>query len=62
MLQPLTYVFFALFVAVTIVQLVAAFLEKEMLRKITKPFCVFFLALAVVVTLPTHPHIYIGAF
>jgi uncharacterized membrane protein YhhN len=62
MLQPLTYVFFGLFVALTIVQLVAAFLEKEMLRKITKPFCVFFLALAVVVTLPTHPLIYIGAF
>jgi len=62
MLQPLTYVFFGLFLVVAIVQLVAAFLEKEMLRKITKPFCVFFLALAVVVTLPTHPLIYIGAF
>ena len=62
MLQPLTYVFFGLFVAMAIVQLVVAFLEKEMLRKITKPFCVFFLALAVAVTLPTHPLIYIGAF
>lgn len=62
MLEPLTYVFFGLFVVMTIVQLVAAFLEKEMLRKITKPFCVSFLALAAVVTLPTHPLIYIGAF
>ncbi len=62
MLQPITYVFFGLFVAATIIQLVSAFLEKETLRKITKPFCVFFLALAVVVTLPTHPLVYIGAF
>lgn len=62
MLQPMTYLFFGLFVAVSIVELVAAFLEKEMIRKITKPFSVFFLALAVVVTLPTHPLIYIGAF
>ncbi|NLV29157.1 MAG: hypothetical protein GXY57_03260 [Erysipelotrichaceae bacterium] len=62
MIQPISFVFFALFVVASFIQLVAAFLEKEFLRKISKPFCVLFLAIAVAVTIPNHPLVCIGAF
>lgn len=62
MIQPITYVFFGLFVVSSIIELIAAFNEVEKVRMIVKPFSMFFLALAVLIALPTHPLIYIGAF
>lgn len=56
------YIFFGLFVVASIVNLVCGFNEWEKKRKITKPFCLFFLTIAAVCAAPTHPLIYIGAF
>lgn len=62
MIHPVAYVFFALFVLVSLVEIIAAFNSKEKLRSITKPFSMFFLVIAALIALPTHPLIYIGAF
>ncbi|OQA78172.1 MAG: YhhN-like protein [Tenericutes bacterium ADurb.Bin239] len=56
------YIFFGLFVLVTIAELVMAFNEWEKPRMILKPFSMFFLAIAAIIALPNHPLIYIGAF
>lgn len=53
-------VFFSLFLLSSIIHLVFCFLEKEKLRKITKPFCVFFLAIAVIFICPNEWLIYTG--
>ena len=55
-----SYVFFGLFVAVSLVHLVFCYLEKELARKISKPFCVAFLTIAVAIAIPTYPLVYIG--
>jgi uncharacterized membrane protein YhhN len=54
-------IFFALFVLASVVNVTAGFLEQEKLRKISKPFCLFFLSLAVIFFVPAEPLIYIGA-
>lgn len=56
----ISYVFFSLFVAVSLLQVTLAFLEQEKLRKIVKPFCLFFLFLATVFATPTHSLLYLG--
>lgn len=56
-----SYVFFALFGAISIVNLYFAFTEKDKYRKITKPFCLTFLIIAAILYKPTSPYIYIGA-
>lgn len=55
-------VLFAVFGAYSIAHLVFCFLEKEKLRKITKPFCLVLLGIAALVAKPDLPLIYIGAF
>lgn len=57
-----TYIFLGLFVVASVVQLYFAFTLKNKLRKIEKPFCMLFLALAAIFAAPTHPLIYVGAF
>jgi hypothetical protein len=42
--------------------LVSAFREDETIRKISKPFCLLFLGIAVALALPSHPMVYLGAF
>lgn len=56
-----TYIFFGLFFATFIFELVTSFREDDKLRKIIKPLPMFFLTIAVVFALPTHPPIYLGA-
>jgi len=53
-------VFFALFVLSGIVNVAAAFFEKEKIRRFSKPFCLFFLSLSVIFFVPAAPLIYIG--
>ena len=57
-----SYVFFGLFVIVSIVHLVFCYLEKEVLRKATKCFTTLFLAIAAVIAIPTQPLVYVGTF
>jgi hypothetical protein len=45
-----------------ITNLVSAFLEAEKVRKISKPFCLFFLGIAVALAIPDHPMVYLAAF
>lgn len=61
MLNTMSYIFFGFFLVSTIIHLVFCFKESEKLRAITKPIPLFFLTLAAVVTVPTHPLIYLGA-
>lgn len=62
MINAFAYVFFALFVLVSLIEIIAAFNAWEKVRMILKPFSLFFLGIAVIIALPTHPLIYIGAF
>lgn len=55
-------VFFCLFVVASIINIVAGFFESERLRKISKPFCLFFLSLSALFFAPQAPLIYLGAF
>ena len=55
-----TYVFFGLFIAAAIVQIIFAVLEKEKLRRIEKCFCLFFLFMGAVFAVPTFPTLYVG--
>jgi len=61
----LTGVFFylalGLFLACSLFHLVVAFLEKEKLRKISKPFCLLFLSIAAILAVPHYPMLYIAA-
>ncbi|MCH3908925.1 MAG: lysoplasmalogenase [Bacilli bacterium] len=52
--------FFALFIVVSILQLSFSFMENDKMRRITKPGCLFFLFLSVVVAFPSYPLIYVG--
>ncbi len=60
-IPPLAYVFFSLSLLATAVELVFAFIENEIGRKITKCFCVGFLAVMTIVWLPDAWLIYCGA-
>ena len=62
MIPTITYVFFTMFVAASLAEIIIAFNELEKIRKIIKPFCLLFLGLAAVTLVPNHPFIYIGAF
>ena len=42
--------------------LIAGFLEKERWRKISKPFCLLFLGVAVAIAVPSYPMVYLAAF
>lgn len=55
-----SYVFFGVFVAISIVHLVFCFFELELPRKITKGMTVITLAIAVIFAIPQHPLPYIG--
>ncbi|MCR5079334.1 MAG: lysoplasmalogenase [Bacilli bacterium] len=57
-----TYVFLSLFLISSIVHLVFCFLEKERIRKISKPFPLLFLMVALIFARIDHPLIYIGSF
>jgi hypothetical protein len=54
--------FLGLSFAFMIVHLVLCYFEVEKWRKITKPFCLLFLALAVAMAIPDHPLVYVAAF
>lgn len=56
------YVFFGMFILVSLSEIVFAFNEMEKIRKIVKPFCLLMLGIAATIAVPTHPLIYIGAF
>lgn len=56
------YIFFGLFLVAGITQIVLAALNKEKIRRIEKTFCLFFLFLFAVVSVPTFPFLYIGVF
>lgn len=62
MINAFAYVFFALFVLVSLIEIIAAFNAWEKVRMILKPFSLFFLGIAAIIALPSHPLIYIGAF
>ena len=62
MIPTITYVFFGLFILVSLVEIVLAFNEMEKARKIVKPFCLLLLAIAAVTLVPKHPFLYVGAF
>ena len=52
----------ALFMVASVIQLIFAFLEKEKIRRIEKPFCLGLLTAFAAVTLPNHPFIYVATF
>ena len=56
------YVFFGLFVAASIVQIVLAALDKEKARRIEKTFCLLMLLVFAIICVPTFPLLYIGVF
>ena len=56
------YVFFGLFLAASITQVILAILNKEKARRIEKSFCLLFLTIFAIITVPTSPFVYIGAF
>ncbi len=53
-------VFFSLFLLISIVHLLFCFFEKEKLRKISKPFCVLLLSIAIIFISPSEYFIYVG--
>lgn len=55
-----SYVFFGLFVIISLVHLYFCFMEQEKWRKITKPFCLLFLTLAIAFFIPQYPLVYLG--
>ncbi|MFA5762691.1 MAG: lysoplasmalogenase family protein, partial [Bacilli bacterium] len=62
MIPIVTYIFFGLFVIVSLAEIILAFNEREKFRKMVKPLCLLFLGISVITILPDHPFIYIGAF
>ena len=62
MIPIVTYIFFGLFVIVSLAEIILAFNEREKFRKMAKPLCLLFLGISVITILPDHPFIYIGAF
>lgn len=61
-MKPIVIILLAIFGIYCVMHLVFCFLEKEKLRKWTKPFCMVLLGIAALVAAPAHPLIYIGAF
>ena len=61
-LPIVSYIFFGLFLVASIAQVTLAALNLEKARRIEKSFCLLFLAIFAVVTVPTSPFVYIGAF
>lgn len=55
------YVLFALFAAFSLTEVLLAYFEKEMARKIVKPFCVLMLVIMAIVYRPNAWLIYTGA-
>lgn len=62
MMGALCYTFLGLSLFAMINNLIAGFLEKETWRKISKPFCMLFLGLAVAMAVPQYPMVYLAAF
>lgn len=56
-----SYVFFALFGIASVINCYFAFVENEKWRKITKPFCLTMLVIAIILYKPNSPFIYLGA-
>lgn len=56
-----SYVFLGLFLIASIAQVILAILNKEKARRIEKSFCLLFLSIFAIVTVPTSPFVYIGA-
>ena len=56
------YVFFGLFIFVSLAEIIFAFNEMEKIRKTIKPFCMLMLGIAATIAVPNHPLIYFGAF
>ncbi|MCR5332423.1 MAG: lysoplasmalogenase [Bacilli bacterium] len=56
------YVFFGLFLVASIIQVALAALDKDELRRKEKTFCLLFLMVFVIVTIPTKPILYIAVF
>jgi hypothetical protein len=56
------YTFIALALFAMLNNLIAGFLEKELWRKISKPFCLLFLGVAVAIAVPQYPMVYLAAF
>ncbi|MBQ7250112.1 MAG: lysoplasmalogenase [Bacilli bacterium] len=57
-----SFVFFGIFLLVSLVHLVFCFLELELPRKITKGFTTMMLGIGIVCAIPTEPLPYIGLF
>ena len=55
-----SYIFISLFSIASILELIFAFLENELARKITKPFCMLMLGLFAMATSFQFPLIYVG--
>jgi len=58
----LSKVFFLCFLVFAFFEILFALFEKELLKKILKPFCLLFLGVAVTVALPYHKFLYIAAY
>lgn len=58
----LFYTFLGLSLFAMLNNLIAGFLEKERWRKISKPFCLLFLGIAVAIAVPNYPMVYLAAF
>lgn len=61
-METVFYILLAVFGVYSVMHLVFCFLEKEKLRKWTKPFCLVILGIAAIFGAPSYPLIYIGAF
>lgn len=55
-----SYVFFAIFILVSLIHLLFCYEENELWRKITKPMCVGSLLVAVICYIPQYPLVYVG--
>ncbi len=61
-IPTVSYVFFGIFLAVSLVHLVFCFLQLELPRKVTKGFTTMMLGIAVACAIPNEPLPYIGIF
>ena len=52
----------SVFGCVCLAELVACFKEKDGLRRVLKPFCLFLLFLIAVILFPNQPYLYLGLF
>ena len=56
----LIIVFFSIYLTLSALHLIFAFLEKEGMRKVTKPFLLFLLSLMMFLLFPYEPFLYLG--